>query len=335
MRTPNTSFSGGMRVSDKKTVSRREFLKRSGGAVAYAAAAGPVAALAAETPRRPNVIFFLMDDMGWMDSTVYGSQFYETPNMERLAKRSMTFTQAYAANPLCSPTRASIITGKYPARFGITTPVCHLPPDPNWTLFPAEAAPNRKVLTPNSKRFLPIEEYTIAEALRDAGYKTCHVGKWHLGVTQPHWPEQQGFEVAAHGKPDPGPPSYFSPYGFKDGTLKDGPPGEYLTDRLTDEALKFITENRDRPFFLNFWHHAVHSPWMAKEDYIKRYFGKKDPRGHQGNPIMAAMLKSADESLGRLLDKLDELKLSENTILIFFSDNGGVDFSAAREGSKA
>jgi len=282
----------------------------------------------AQTPApRPNIVFFLVDDMGWMDTTAYGSRYYDTPNMERLARRGMLFTDAYSASPLCSPTRASIMTGKYPARLGITTPVCHLPPDPNWTQYPASGPPTYKVLCPNSRRFLPLEEYTLAEALRDGGYRTGHFGKWHLGVTAPHWPEQQGFEVAIHGKPDPGPPSYLSPYGFKDGTLKDGPPGEYLTDRLTDEALQFIAANRDRPFFCNLWHHGVHGPWGHKEELTKKYLDRTDPRGKQDNAVMCSMLKSVDESLGRVLDKLEELKLADRTIVIFTSDNGGNNHS--------
>ena len=280
-------------------------------------------ATAAEAKQKPNIVFFLVDDMGWMDTTVNGSRYYETPNMERLARRGMMFSDAYAASPLCSPTRSSIMTGKYPARLGITTPVCHLPPDPNWTQYPPSAPPTQKAICPNSRRFLPLEEYTVAEALRDGGYRTGHFGKWHLGVTPEHWPEKQGFEVAIHGKPDPGPPSYLSPYGFKDGTLKDGPPGEYLADRLTDEALKFIEANHGRPFFCNLWHHSVHGPWGHKEEITKGYVDRKDPRGKQDNPVMCSMLKSVDESLGRVLDKLQELKLADRTIVIFTSDNGG------------
>ena len=272
---------------------------------------------------RPNVVFFLVDDMGWMDSSVYGSRYYETPNMERLAQRGMVFTEAYAASPLCSPTRASIITGKYPARLRITTPAGHQPPLPDEPLIPKEGPPNRKMLVPRSKRFLPVEEYTVAEALRDAGYATAHLGKWHLGLNPEHWPEEQGFQVSFHGAPDPGPRSYFSPYQFRAGTVTDGPEGEYITDRLTDEAIRFIEANRHGPFLLNLWHYGVHGPWGHKEEITRKYVDKKDPRGKQGNPIMASMLKSIDESLGRVMDKLDELQLTQNTVLIFFSDNGG------------
>ena len=159
--------------------------------------------------------------------------------------------------------------------------------------------------------------------MRDAGYRTGHFGKWHLGLTEPHWPDKQGFDVAWHGKPDPGPPSYFSPYGFKYQSFPDGPTGEYITDRFTEEALKFIETQGDKPFLLHMWQFGVHGPWGHKEEYTRQFAEKKDPQGKQGNPIMMSMLKSVDESLGRVLAKLDELKLTENTIIIFSSDNGG------------
>ena len=285
---------------------------------------GPSGAWGAEKgERRPNVVFFLVDDMGWMDSTVYGSRYYETPNMERLAERGMVFTDAYAANPLCSPTRASILTGKFPARLRLTTPAGHLAPLPDEPLIPESGPADRKMLIPRSKRFLPAEEYTIAEAFRAAGYKTAHLGKWHLGVNEEHWPERQGFDVSFHGAPDPGPRSYFSPYQFRTGTVTDGPEGEYITDRLTDEAIRFIKANRDGPFLLHLWQYGVHGPWGHKEEITKTFVDKKDPRGEQANPIMASMLKSVDESLGRVMDTLDELGLTDNTVFIFFSDNGG------------
>jgi len=306
----------------KITHSRRGFLKAMGLGAAALVAPG-FAFAASDRKKKPNIIFFLVDDMGWMDSTVYGSRYYDTPNMERLARRSMMFTDAYAANPLCSPTRASILTGKYPARLKITTPAGHLPPLPDQPLMPDKAPPRWKTICPRSRRFLPPEEYTIAEALRDAGYKTAHIGKWHLGVNPEHWPEVQGFDFSFHGAPDPGPRSYFSPYLFRAGTITDGPEGEYITDRVTDETLKFIEANRDGPFLLHLWHYSVHGPWGHKKKITERYVGKKDPRGKQGNPIMASMLWSVDESLGRILDKLDELGIADDTIIIFFSDNGG------------
>ena len=283
---------------------------------------------------KPNVILFLVDDMGWMDCGAYGSKYYETPNIDRLAKRAMRFTDAYAM-PLCSPTRASILSGKYPSRHGVLTASGHQPPqEPGFQFLPDQAPANRSLISPIGKNYLEPAEYTLAEALRDAGWRTAHVGKWHLGLTEPHWPDKQGFDVAVHAHPDPGPPSYFSPYGFKVQSYSNGPPGEYITDRLTDEAIQFMQENRDRPFLLHLWHHGVHGPWGHKEEYTKAFASKKDPRSRQGNPIMASMLKSVDESLGRMLHTLDELKLTDKTIFIFFSDNGGNRHSNTPEDRK-
>ena len=282
-------------------------------------------ARAAETPRPPNILFILIDDMGWMDSTVYGSEYYDTPNVRRLAERSMMFTDAYAASPLCSPTRASILTGKYPARLAITAPAGHLPPlPPDKPLLPSEGPAHQKVLIPQSKRFLPLEETTIAETLKEAGYRTGFMGKWHLGQPEQYWPQHQGFEVNIGGGGYPGPPSYFSPYRIK--PLPDGPEGEHIADRLTDEALTYIEQHRDEPFSLFLWHYSVHAPYQAKEELIERYADRVDPRGKQDDPVMAGMLKSMDESIGRVLDRLDELELAENTIIIFFSDNGGNEY---------
>ncbi len=287
------------------------------------------AACVANSPRcqaadRPNVIVFLVDDMGWMDSGVYGSKYYETPNMDRLATRGMRFTDAYSANPLCSPTRASIQTGKYPARLGFTTASGHRPPRPeDASPYPASARPADKWILPISRNFLPLEEVTVAEAFHAAGYRTGHFGKWHLGLEPRHWPDQQGFDVKFHGAPDPGPPSYHSPYDFKAGNVTDGPEGEYITDRLTDEVVRFMEANRDRPFLMHVWQYGVHGPWGHKPKITRTFVDKKDPRGMQANPIMASMLKSVDESLGRIVAKLDELGLTEKTIIIFSSDNGG------------
>lgn len=311
----------------------------------------------AGTPK-PNVVLFLVDDMGWMDSEPYGSQYYETPNMTRLARQAMRFTDAYAV-PLCSPTRASILTGQYSSRHGITTAGGHTPPVK--AMLPETASPNQPLLMPRSGTYLdPAQQYTLAQALRDAGYRTVHFGKWHLGLTEPHWPDQYGFEVAWHSQPSPGPPgTYFSPWGVLapgtdaprvkgkrsfHGTITDGPEGEYITDRLTDEVLKFIqgvhdknrelpTGNRE-PFFLNFWQFGVHGPWEAKEEYIAHFAKKTDPTGRQDNPVMAAMLKSVDDSLGRVLDKLDELGLADDTLFIFYSDNGGNTHSMTKAEGK-
>lgn len=278
------------------------------------------------TDSRPNVVFFLVDDMGWMDSSVYGSTFYKTPAMERLAKSSVRFTNAYSASPLCSPSRASIMSGQVPARHGMTTAWGHLPIDPDLPEY-QKARASSPVLLPNSKRVLELEQYTLAEAFRDNGYRTGFIGKWHLGVDPAYWPDRQGFEFAFHGAPDAGPPwpqGYFSPYGFAAGTVTDGPVGEYITDRATDEALDFIHNDDGRPFFLCLWHWGVHGPWQAKAKLIEYYIQHPDPTGRQKSTIMAAMLQSMDESLGRLLDDLEERGLDKNTIIVFTSDNGGV-----------
>ncbi len=282
---------------------------------------------------RPNIVLFLVDDMGWMDSTPYGSQYYETPNMQRLARQSMRFTDAYAL-PLCSPTRASILSGQYSSRHRITSATGHQPAAPqDASPYPDKAPPNRRLIYANSKNYLDLDLPTLAEVLQLAGYRTGHFGKWHLGLSQEHWPDKHGFDVAFHAQPSPGPPSYFSPYGVhKDGkpsgrnhvgTITDGPDGEYITDRLTDEAIQFVEANKERPFFLNFWHYGVHGPWGHKEEYTAEFAKKTDPRGKQRNPIMGSMLKSVDQSLGRLMDRLDELGLADNTVFIFYSDNGG------------
>jgi arylsulfatase A-like enzyme len=269
---------------------------------------------------KPNIIFFLVDDMGWMDSEIYGSKYYETPNVDRLSKMGMLFSRAYSANPLCSPTRASILSGKDPARFSLTTPAGHLPPNPEAKLGAKNGAPWMKMACPGSRTFMPLEEFTIAEALKTNGYTTIHIGKWHAGQ-EPYSPKNQGFDSTVGGGHDPGPPSYFSPFRIKE--LPDLKDKEYITDRITDEALSFIETNKDKPFFLNFWQYAVHAPYQAPLDLIHKYESKTDPRGKQNSPIMAGMVEKMDQSLGRMLDKLEELKLMDNTIIVFFSDNGG------------
>ena len=270
--------------------------------------------------------------MGWMDSTVYGSRYYETPNLERLAKLSMRFTDSYSAAPLCSATRASIMTGKYPARLHVTGASGHVP-TPEGPLMPETGPPHQEVLCPRCQGYLPLEEFTLAEALKQAGYRTGFVGKWHLGHDDKYWPEHQGFDVNIGGGRWPGPPSYFSPY--KIDNLPDGPDGEYIADRLTDEALAFIEQSKDGPFYLNFWQYAVHAPYQSKEDYRAHFEEKQDPRGAQDNAVMAAMIKSMDESLGRVLDKLEALGLMDDTIILFSSDNGGNMYDrTARDGTQ-
>jgi arylsulfatase A-like enzyme len=276
---------------------------------------------------RPNVVLFVVDDMGWMDSGAYGSRYYETPNIDALAQSGTLFTDAYAAAPLCSPTRASMLTGKYPARLGITAPDGHKPPLPDDSpAYPESTPPDRRMVSPVSRRHLPPQEATLSRTLQEAGYRTGHFGKWHLGAPPRHWPERSGFDVAFHGVPDAGPPrphGYFSPYSFRAGTITPGPPGEYITDRLAQEAAAFIEQSAGQPFFLNLWHFALHGPWDHKPEYTREFAQRTDPRGEQSNPIMASMLRSVDESLGVVRATLDALGLTDDTILIVSSDHGG------------
>ncbi len=284
-------------------------------------------------PQKPNIIFILVDDLGWRDVGYMGSNYYETPNIDKMAGMGMSFTNAYAACAVCSPTRASIMTGKYPARLGITDWIHFLDPEAKETAETGEHPEEyvgdigQKLICPPNKFWLDLDEITIAEVLKEAGYVTAHIGKWHLG-SQKWWPENQGFDFNYGGADMGQPPSYFDPYernktrpGIP--TLKPRKEGEYLTDREADEAVKFIRDHQDTTFFLNLWHYAVHTPIQAKEDLIQKYSGKT-PDGDQKNPKYAAMIASVDEAMGRILETLEENDLMENTIVVFFSDNGGL-----------
>lgn len=297
---------------------------------------------------QPNIILILIDDMGWRDLGCYGSTFYETPNLDRLAAEGMLFTDAYAACPVCSPTRASLMTGKYPATLGIT----------DWIDWAGAIHPARgKLIDVPYLKELPHSETTIADTLRGGGYATWHVGKWHLG-DDGHHPEDHGFDRniggCKLGSPVPG--GYFSPYAVPG--LEDAPDGEYLTDRLTDEAIRLIvTHDYAQPFFLNFWHYAVHTPIQAKPADIDKYVAKAKalgldliepfvegdffPAEHkkhlriqrrllQSDPVYAAMVENLDWNIGRLLQALAQQGIADNTVVIFTSDNGGL---ATAEGS--
>ncbi len=292
------------------SMTRRDFMATIGrGALGLAAASLlPECAFAADQ-RRPNIVFILVDDMGWRDTSAYGSRFYETPNVEKLAAQGMKFTQAYAACPVCSPTRASIMTGKYPARLHLT----------DW--IPGHKFPFAKLKPAEMHMELPLEETTIAEELKKLGYATASIGKWHLGGKE-FYPTHQGFDVNIGGCEKGSTPSHFDPY--KIPTLPDRKPGEYLADRLTDEALGFIEKNKDRPFFLYLPHYAVHTPIQAKPEITEKYKAKIKPDDPQNRPDYAAMVQSVDESVGRVMAKLDELGIADNTIVFFNSDNGGV-----------
>lgn len=308
----------------------------------------------AETPppSQPNFVFILADDLGWADLSSYGSSFYETPNLDQLAAEGTRFTQAYAACPVCSPTRASIMTGKYPARLDIT----------DWI-------PGRQAVRPGlpEDRFvpqpfrleLPLEEITIAEALKTSGYTTCFVGKWHMGNDSTYWPENQGFDYniggwsrgAPTGKKSATEGGYFTPY--QNPRLEDGPKGEYLTDRLVDESLQFLERHQETPFLLYLSFYTVHNPMQGKMDKVDKHekrsealgvkeedrfdtdkdWIKKAPKGNfrertvQDHAIYASMVESMDENIGRVLDKLKGLGLDENTVVFFMSDNGGLSTS--------
>lgn len=285
-----------------------------------AALALPLDAAPAADTSKPNFIFILIDDLGYSDLGCYGSKFYRTPNLDRMAAQGMKFSAAYAAGPVCSPTRASILTGKYPARLHLTD---WLPGRPD--------RPDQRLARPPFRQELPLEEVTLAEKLEAAGYITAHVGKWHLGG-EGFEPQRQGFDINIAGDYTGTPLSYFAPFKGKgrDGKerlmpgLESAKDGEYLTDRLTTEAERIIEANRDKPFFLYFAHYAVHTPLKAKADYVAKYPAVTNTPGQQTNVIYAAMVESIDESVGRILKKLDELKLAEKTVVIFTSDNGGL-----------
>ena len=267
--------------------------------------------------KMPNIVFLLIDDMGWADGGCFGSRFYQTPHIDALAASGMRFTRAYAACAVCSPTRAALMTGKYPARLHLT----------DWIA--GEGAPkNSRFKIPDWQQQLPLAETTLATALKNRGYATAHLGKWHLGGGD-YLPQHQGFDTNIAGGETGHPASYFWPYGGTNQpnrvpglAARGGHAGDYLTDQLTDEALQFIEANQDKPFYLNFCHYAVHAPLMGKPELIDAVADRPGADG-QSNVVYAAMLKSVDDSVGRIVKKLAELHLTENTLVIFTSDNGG------------
>ena len=264
---------------------------------------------------RPNVILIVADDLGAMDLGCCGSKFHRTPQLDRLAAEGVRFTNGYAACPVCSPTRAAIMTGKWPARLNLTD---WLPGRPDM--------PSQKMKRPAFRQQLPLEEVTLAEVFHAAGYATASIGKWHLGGAG-FEPTRQGFDLNIAGDAAGTPLDYFAPF-HKNGRampgLEQAADGEYLTDRLTTEAEKFIDQNRSRPFFLYLPHFAVHTPLKAKPEMVAKYPPASPFRGQQNNPIYAAMLESLDDGVGRILRKLDDLKLADNTVVVFTSDNGGL-----------
>lgn len=316
----------------------------------------PLAALDAADAPKPNVIVILADDLGWADLSCYGSTFHESPNLDKLAAQGMRFTQAYSSSPYCSPSRAAIMTGHHPARVKITD---YIPSN----------GKSGKLLPAEMKMELPLEEVTMAEVLRDAGYATWHVGKWHLGE-RGFLPEDQGFEVNIAGNHSGAPTSFFWPYGHDNpaaakryhgspvpGLVEGGQQGEHLCDRLTSEAMKLIEKRKpEQPFFLYLPFYDVHTPIMAKPELVKKYEAKaarlglppvpktpsftEDNRTQGGsqtkmpetqvNPTYAAMIETMDTNVGLLMAKLDELGIADNTLILFTSDNGGHNVTSNR-----
>ncbi|MEI6715307.1 MAG: sulfatase [Verrucomicrobiota bacterium] len=290
------------------------------------------ATAASPAGEKPNILFILADDLGWKDTSLYGSSFYETPNIERLAKRGMMFTQAYAASPLCSPTRGSILSGLYPGRIGITSASGHEPAVRLEASLVAKAPPYQRALSGMSATRLRTEYSTLAKALHDDGYVTGHFGKWHLGQ-EPYSPLEQGFDVDMPHFSGPGPAgSYQGPWKFPPKLNFIGKAGENIEDRMADEAMKFLRANKDKPFLLNYWAFSVHGPWDSKPELIEKYRDKSKFGDPQRNPVYGAMVETLDNNIGKLLDTLDELKIADNTIIVFFSDNGGVHWAGGDHG---
>lgn len=296
---------------------RRDFVRACAGAVA-----GSVQAAQPPASRPPNVLLALIDDLGWMDLGCQGSSFYETPSIDRLAREGARFTNAYSNCPVCSPSRAALMTGRYPGRVGFTGHITatgrhRYPPD-------------GRILPPDDYLHLRLEEVTLAEAFRAGGYATASVGKWHLG-SKDYWPEKQGFDVNVAGYDHGSPPSHFYPYrnpgqdwNSAIPTLRGGEPCEYLTDRLTAESIRFIEANRAKPFFLYLTHYAVHTPLEAPRDLAAKYEKKLKSDRSQKNAIYGGMVEAVDRGIGRIRAALERLGLLDNTIIAFTSDNGGL-----------
>ena len=304
-------------------MNRRQFLAAGAAALGSFALPRPVVA-----QRKPNVVLVLIDDLGWKDLGCYGGAHFETPVIDRLARDGLRFTQAYANCPVCSPTRAALMTGKNPARLGftghITATGSHRWPEAG------------RIIPPQDHMYLPHEEVTIAEMLKAKGYVSASVGKWHLGG-EGYWPEDQGFDANIGGWTHGSPPSYHYPYENPEKewnasipTLKPGREGQYLTDRLTDDAIAFIQDNKDKPFFLYLTHYAVHTPLEAPKDLVLKHRSKFAGKDIPIVPAYAAMVENMDGNVGRVLDTLKELDLEEDTFVIFTSDNGGLASSAGQ-----
>lgn len=268
-----------------------------------------------------NVVLFYIDDLGWTDLGCYGSDLYETPNIDQLAKEGVKFTDAYAACTVCSPSRAAVMTGKYPARLHLT----------DW--IPGHVLPQARLRVPDWQMYLDTAEVTLAERMKMAGYATAIFGKWHLGDSFLYWPEHQGFDLNVGGYRYGSPGSYFYPYhgNRRDKkpppNLASGQKGEYLTYRLTEEAVRFIRQKANEPFFIYFSHYAVHRPLQAPDSLIRYFKNKVKPGMRQQNATYAAMVKTVDQSVGRIRAELQRLGIADQTAIIFTSDNGGLELA--------
>jgi arylsulfatase A-like enzyme len=278
------------------------------------AAAGLIVAACTSEAAPPNIVLIYADDLGWRDLGVQGSTYYETPHIDRLAAEGLRFTNAYANAPNCAPSRAALMSGQYAPRTGIYT-----------VQSAARGRAEDRLLVPVENRTeLALEIPTLAEALQDAGYRTGHIGKWHLGGAG-YAPSDQGFDWTLAGDARGGVTTHFFPYGRGDAVppgLESGDDGEYLADRITDHAIEFIEAAGERPFFLYLSHYSVHTPIQGRPDLVEHYRDKPASDGH-GNPEYAAMIQAVDEGVGRVLETLDRLAIAENTVVIFYSDNGG------------
>lgn len=290
-----------------------------------ASAAVPIPCSAAESTAQPmNVVFILADDLGWSDTTLHGTtRLYQTPNIDRLAKRGMMFTRAYSASPLCSPTRSAILTGLSPARTGITTPNGHVREVVLQATVNKIGPKHKHAVAPNPVTRLNTTYHTLSESFREAGYATGHFGKWHLGL-EPYSPLEHGFDVDLPHHPGPGPAgSFVAPWKFKDFDHDPNVPDQHIEDRMAIEAVAFMKQHVNEPFFLNYWMFSVHAPFDAKKSLIEDYRGRIDPNDAQRSPTYAAMVHSMDDAVGTLIDTLDELNLADRTVVIFTADNGG------------
>jgi arylsulfatase A-like enzyme len=296
-------------------MNRREFVKSigCGAAAVLVGSLAEIPAFGQSSPKKdvklkPNFLFILLDDLGWSQVGCYGPAnggFYETPNIDQLASEGMKFTDAYAACPVCSPTRASIMTGKYPARLHVTDYI------------PGDTFPYEKLKQPEWQKYLPLEEVTIAEFLKSAGYVTASFGKWHLSVAKKppeselYDPDKQGFDETLLTE--------------KPASKQDPEKDAHNVDLITEKSLEFLERNKDKPFFLYVAHNTIHAPIMGKKKLVEKYKGKSGSDLPENNPVVGAMLEELDSSIGKLLKRLDELKIADKTIVIFFSDNGGLE----------